>query len=176
MAQRDQLGRITEQDQTIGGSHTHWSYSYDVQGRLLQVSRDGTIVASYAYDENGNRTSAPGLSATPTYDPQDRVLSYAGSTYTYTSVGLATKTDTATGAITKYAYDARGNLRRVDLPDGRVIGYIIDPQNVRVAKLINGTVTRRWLYTDNLGVVLETDGQGVSSRFVGGRYFTRNWD
>jgi hypothetical protein len=57
----------------------------------------------------------------------------------------------------------------VDLPDGRVITYVIDGQNRRIGKKINGALVRAWLYQDQLEPVAEIDGAGnVVARFVYG--------
>ena len=174
ITRRDGFGRIEEKTETVAGTNTRWAYSYDLAGRLWQVMRDDVLVSTYIYDGNGNRTSAPGVTSPPTVDAQDRLLTYGRYSYTYTPSGsLATKTEIGTGSVTRYRSDALGNLLQVDLPDGRVVEYVIDPQNRRVAKKVNGTVTRRWLYRGQRDVVLETDGAGAQSRFVDGRYFTR---
>ena len=85
-----------------------------------------------------------------------------GASPTYTANGeLASKTDTATGEVTTYQYDALGSLLRVDLPDGRVIEYVVDGRGRRVAKKVDGVTTKRWLYRDQLNPVAELDGAGV---------------
>jgi YD repeat-containing protein len=82
---------------------------------------------------------------------------------------LATRTDTATLESTSYGYDALGNLRRVALPDGRNVEYVIDGESRRVGKRVNGTLQQGWLYADALRIVAETDGSGaVIARFVYG--------
>ena len=64
-------------------------------------------------------------------------------------------------------YDALGNLTKVVLPDGRVITYLVDGRNRRVAKLVDGVRVRAWLYADQLRPIAELDGSGnVISRFV----------
>ena len=103
-----------------------------------------------------------------TYDDQDRMSTYGTATYAYTTSGdLLTKTDPS--GVTTFDYDALGNLRSATLSDGRVIEYLIDAQNRRVGKKVNGAVVRRWLYSDQLRVVAELDGAGtLISRFVYG--------
>jgi RHS repeat-associated protein len=60
-----------------------------------------------------------------------------------------------------------GNLRNVTLPDGTKIEYIIDGQNRRIGKKVNGTLVQGFLYKDGLRPVAELDGSGnVVSRFV----------
>ena len=71
------------------------------------------------------------------------------------------------GQTTTYTYDVRGNLVRVDLPDGTVIEYLIDGQDRRVGKKRNGVLEKQWLYKDQLRIAAELDGAGtLVSRFV----------
>ena len=169
---RDSLGRIEQKTETIQGTTTVWNYSYDSAGRLWQVMQNGVLTATYLYDSNGNRTSAatPSGTQTATHDDQDHLLTYGRWTYTYTPNGyLQTKTDTSSGQVTTYAYDAQGNLRHVGLPDGRAIDYLVDSQNRRVAKKVNGAIVRRWLYKNQLQPAAEFDGSGtLLARYLDG--------
>ncbi len=167
---RDKLGRITQKVETLGGVTDTYEYGYDNASRLKEVKKNSAIIATYTYDANGNRLSAPGLTTTPTYDAQDRLLSYGNNTYTYTANGeLATKIDTSTSTTTTYDYDAFGNLRSVTLPDGTQIEYVIDGQHRRVGKKVNGVLVQGFLYDGQLRIVAELDGSGaVVSRFVYG--------
>jgi RHS repeat-associated protein len=166
----DALGRITERVETVGGTSHTYDYTYDAVGQLTQVKQDGTVVAQYGYDANGNRTSftGPGGTVSGTYDNQDRLTHYGNMTYAYTAAGdLQSKTDTATNQTTTYAYDALGNLPSVTLPDGTHIDYVIDGSNRRVGKKVNGTLVQGFLYDGQLRPVAELDGAGnVVSRFV----------
>ena len=169
---RDSLGRIETKTETIQGTTVAWGYSYDSAGRLWQVVKDGAPSATYLYDSNGNRLSktTPAGTETATYDDQDRLLTYGKWAYAYTANGeLLTKTDTTSGAVTRFSYDGAGNLRKVELLDGRVIEYVIDPRGRRIAKKLNGHIVRRWLYHGKLAPVAELDGSGaVVSRFAAG--------
>jgi RHS repeat-associated protein len=169
---RDALGRIEQKTETVQGARTVWNYSYDTAGRLWQVMKDGVLTATYLYDANGNRLSKTTTSGAEsgTYDAQDRLLTYGRWAYTYTANGdLLTKTDTSNGQVTNYAYDAQGNLRHVGLPDGRSIDYVIDAENRRIGKKVDGALVRRWLYRDKLNLVAELDGAGnVIAHYVGG--------
>ena len=81
------------------------------------------------------------------------------TSYEYTDNGdLHRKTDGS--GKTTYTYDALGNLRRVILPDGTQIDYLIDGRNRRIGKKVNGTLVQQWLYQDQLNPVAELDGQG----------------
>ena len=82
---RDALGRIDSRTETISGQTSPVDYVYNAAGRLEDViGSTGTI--HYDYSPNGNRlgrTTALGTEA-GTYDEQDRLITYAGRSYTYT--------------------------------------------------------------------------------------------
>ncbi|MCK5180335.1 MAG: RHS repeat-associated core domain-containing protein, partial [Candidatus Omnitrophica bacterium] len=160
---RDKLGRITRKVETVSGSPQTTEYAYDIAGRLTQVTVDSVVIATYAYDPNGNRIEG-------TYDDQDRMLAYGGFTYTYTANGeLLTKAETATAQTTTYDYDVLGNLMHVTRPDGTNIDYTIDGQNRRIGKRVGGSLVQGFLYADQLNPIAELDGAGnVVSRFVYG--------
>lgn len=68
---------------------------------------------------------------------------------------------------TVFHYDPSGNLRRVNLPDGTVVEYVVDGANRRIAKLVNGRRTQAFLYEDTLHPVAELDAENrVVSRFI----------
>jgi len=55
----------------------------------------------------------------------------------------------------------------VTLPDGTQIGYLIDGQNRRVGKTVNGVTVERFVYQDELRPIAQLDGNNnVVSRFV----------
>jgi RHS repeat-associated protein len=165
---RDLDGRITDKSETIDGTTTAFTYAYDSRGRLTDVTRNGSAIAHYGYDANGNRTSFTGPSSTVlgTYDAQDRLLTYGSATYTFGANGeLQSKHDPS--GTTSYVYDALGNLRSATLADGTVISYVFDALNRRVGKTVNGTLAQGFLYENQLRPAAELDGNGnIVSRFV----------
>jgi RHS repeat-associated protein len=169
---RDSLGRITRLTETLQGTTTVFDYGYDPAGRLETVRTNGALTHQYGYDANGNRLSfvgaAPADTATGAYDAQDRLLRYGNAVFAYTANGELRLQ--ALGADTTwYTYDQLGNLVTVELPSGDRIDYLIDGQNRRVAKQLNGTLVRAWLYQNGLNPVAELDGTGaLVSRFVYG--------
>jgi RHS repeat-associated protein len=167
---RDNLGRITQKVETVEGTVTTYDYQYDLAGRLEYVFEDGVQVIHFVFDSNGNRLSheTPGGTVTGSYDSQDRMGSYGDATYAYTAAGeLLSKT--VGSDVTAYDYDVFGSLRSVTLPDGRVVEYEVDGQNRRVAKSVDGVVTQRYLYQDQLNPVATVDASGnVVQRFVYG--------
>jgi YD repeat-containing protein len=173
---RDLNGRITEKTDALGGTTHDWVYGYDPVGRLTDVTEDGNFEAHYGYDGDDNRTTFTNASGTvnPTYDVQDRLSTYGPATYAFTANGELTS-KTVAGQVTSYSYDALGNLLSVALPaplaDGaQTIGYIVDGQNRRVGRKVNGTLVEGWLYQDQLRPVAQLDGTGtnVVARFVYG--------
>ena len=163
---RDNVGRITGNSEAINGVNHSYSYGYDQDGRLNSATIDGATT-TYGYDANGNRTQVNGV-AIATYDDQDRLLTYGSNSYSYTANGeLLTKTDSA--GTTNYTYDVLGNLLQVQLPNGNDIQYIVDGQNRRVGKEVNGTLVQGFLYQNQLNPVAELDGSGnVVEQFVYG--------
>ncbi len=170
--QHDKLGRITQKSETIGGATDVYTYSYDLAGRLTAVGENGLAAESYTYDANSNRLSAsgPGGVVAGLYDAQDRLTQYGATTYGYTAAGeLISKT--SGGQTTHYNYDALGNLLGVTLPNGTAITYLVDGQNQRIGKRVNGVLAQSFLYEGNLRPIAELNGSGgLVSRFV---YATR---
>jgi RHS repeat-associated protein len=96
------------------------------------------------------------------------MLSYGNATFGYTATG-SLKWKAENGDTTRYDYDLLGNLRSVQLPNGTYIQYLIDGQNRRVAKIVNGRIKKRWLYQNQLNIVAELDSVGnLVSRFIYG--------
>ncbi|XGC79700.1 RHS repeat domain-containing protein [Bdellovibrio bacteriovorus] len=151
------------------------SYSYDKVGRLVSV-QNGNIRREYIYDENGNRIEfkSGNISIKGKYDDQDRLISYGANQYEYSNFGSLTKRVelrplTQNPLITEYNYDSIGNLRSVKLPDGRLIEYIIDGQNRRIGKKINGKVVQAFIFQSKYQIAAELDGAGkIIRRFIYG--------
>ncbi|MDZ4064321.1 MAG: RHS repeat-associated core domain-containing protein, partial [Coriobacteriia bacterium] len=135
-----------------------FTYRYDLRGRLVEAKRDGVVVEAYAHDANGNRVRG-------TYDDQDRLLAYGTKTYSYTANGELASTSDGT----QYTYDAHGALLSVELPDGRLIEYVIDGMGRRVGKKVDGVLQWGLLYRSALQPVAVLDGAGnVVDRYVYG--------
>lgn len=164
---RDALGRISQKVEMLNdGVSITYQYSYDTAGRLAQVKRNGVTTASYSYDSNGNRLTAPNLYGAAVYDDQDRLLQYGDTSYDYNANGeLQSKTRGST--VTHYQYDVLGNLKQVVLPNGTQLDYPVDGRNRRIGKKRNGTLVQSFLYQDQLKPIAELDGNNqVISRFV----------
>ncbi len=164
---RDADGRISNKTEINGYHITTYAYSYDLAGRLVGVSKNGTAISSYSYDTNSNRLQAttPSGTVSATYDAQDRLLTYGAATYAYTANGeLASQTVGA--QTTSYQYDVLGNLVSVSLPSGKAISYVVDAENRRVGKMVNGTLVEGYLY-DGGRIVAQLDWRNVVvSQFI----------
>jgi RHS repeat-associated protein len=162
----DDLGRVVVKEVTVQGATARWEYGYDGASRLASARRDGQVVGSWAYDGNGNRLSANGV--TSTFDAQDRQLTAGATTFGHDAFGNRTR-KTEGGQTTQYVYDGVGGLLSATRPDGTRLDYVIDARGRRVGKKRNGVLEKGWLYDGQLRVVAELDGTGaVVSRFVYG--------
>ncbi|MDH5546605.1 MAG: peptidoglycan DD-metalloendopeptidase family protein [Gammaproteobacteria bacterium] len=168
---RDVLGRIVEKTETINGTTHHYVYDYDLAGRLVNVTKDNTSVAQYLYDDNGNRIGGFNLQGmiNASYDAQDRLTQYGTTQYDYTANGELLAKCSGTSTVASYDYDVLGNLRAATLADGTNIHYVIDANNRRVGKKVNGALVQGFLYQDQLNPIAELDANGnVVARFVYG--------
>ena len=162
---RDAIGRIEAITEVVDGVTTIHSYSYDQAGRLVEVRRNGVVLATYTYDHNGNCTHFNGA-LIATYDEQDRLLTYGTASYAYTENGeLKSRTD---GGVTiGYDYDELGNLLKATLSGDLVVDYLVDGWNRRIGKKLNGALIQGFLYQDQLNPVAELDGSGnIIARFI----------
>ena len=159
----DPVNRITNKVESLGSVMRTSGYVYDLMGRLSEVWQDGVLTTTYTYDANGNRLTRNSESAS--YDAQDRILSHAGTTFTWSRNGdLRTRTNG--GQVTTYTYDVLGALASVQLPDGRQVDYILDAAGRRIGKRIDGVLQRGWLWSGN-SPVAELDGSSsLAMHFV----------
>ncbi len=167
---RDAAERITQKTETVQGTTHVWGYTFDTTGRLTDVTKDASFFSHYGFDSDDNRTTYQNTNGTvnPTYDAQDRLLTYGGATYGYTANGELT-TKTVASLTTSYTYDALGNLLHVGPPTGSALDYVVDGLNRRVGKKVGGTLTQGFLYQDGLNVVAQLNASGtVVARFVFG--------
>lgn len=159
---RDADSRITQDIEDFNGVTTTWQYGYDTRGRLVSVSSNGSPVATYGYDGNGNRVSVNGQTVA-TYNADDQLTSYNGVAYTY-----ATDGSLASAGSTTYRYDALGHLLEAKTPT-KDITYTYDGLGRRVGKAVNGTLVQGFLYASGINPIAELDGQGnVVATFVYG--------
>ncbi|HEY3354144.1 MAG TPA: RHS repeat-associated core domain-containing protein [Polyangia bacterium] len=172
---RDRLGRILTKSETVEGVTTSYAYEYYPAGWLKKVTVNGTPVATYEYDDNGNRIAfidQNGARIEPTYDNQDRLLTYSAAIYTYTANGEL-QTKTVGSEDWTYSYDLDGALlsavQRTNGLETLRIEYVVDGQGRRVGRKVGGSLQKVFVYRDGLRPVAELNGTGaLASLFVYG--------
>ncbi len=165
---RDDLGRIATRNETIQGASHKDSFTYDSRGRLTQVTRDGTVVATYTYDGNSNRTSVASASTSEsaTFDAQDRLVTVGSTSCTYSSNGELTQKQQGSNA-TALTYNGLGLLKKVVTPSSKTIEYLFDGEGRRIGKRVNRTLAQGWIYKDALAPVATVDTNGtLQQRYV----------
>ena len=161
----DLVGRITNRTETINNQTQVNAYVYDLSGRLHQVWLNGALSVTYSYDTNGNRLTRN--AETGTYDAQDRVLTYAGSTFSWSPNGtLLTRVNGS--QTTDYTYDLRGALTAVNISGGQQISYIIDAEGRRIGKRVGGVLQRGWLWDGNALAAEVNADSSLAAMFVYG--------
>ena len=139
---QDDNGQITQKIETVDGITSNYDYTYDPMGRLITVTKDGSLVEEYDYDVNGTRiyemNSLRGIAGRNfTYSDEDHLLTAGTTSYQYDVDGfLTTKTEGAD--VTTYDYSSRGELLSVTLPGGSIVEYVHDPLGRRIAKIVDG--------------------------------------
>lgn len=163
---RDADGRISGKTEVIGAATNTYAYSYDLAGRLTAAAKN-TTTDTYSYDSNSNRMSAttPSGTASGTYDAQDRLLTYGNTFFTYTANGELTSQAIGTQKTT-YKYDVLGNLISVNLPNATKITYLVDAENHRVGKEVNGVLQIGFLYDGDMVVAQLNGSDQLVTQFV----------
>lgn len=106
-----------------------------------------------------------------TYDDEDHLLTAGNATFSYNADGFLT-VKVVGSQETRYTYSSRGELKRVELPDGRVVEYEHDPLGRRIAKRIDGQVVEKYLWqgrTQLLAVYNASDEVLMRFEYAGGR-------
>ena len=158
---RDKAGRIATKAETTPAGTKTFTYTYDDDGQLTEVRRDGSVVESYSWDPNGNRKSAGGQAAT--YDAQDSMQQRGGVAYEWTADGMLAKRGGDT-----FRYSAVGELLEAKVR-GKTITYAYDGFGRRVARTAGGA-TERYLYGDPENVFTVTAVRGADGKLTSLQY------
>jgi RHS repeat-associated protein len=127
----DDADRVTSETDAEG----IYTYAYDSANELTTVTENSTVVGSYSYDLNGNRTGS-GYSTTV----MNETATSPGTTYTYDNSGnmLTSKTGSTT---TTYTYDYRNRLTEVTTGGTVVATYTYNALSQRIGIEDGGTQT-----------------------------------
>ncbi len=123
---------------------------------------NGRKVETDIYDGAGNRTSVTTTvgTMTATYDAENQLVRSARASYSSARDGNLARV-TGVGGTTSYTFDDLGRLRRVSLPNGESVTYLVDAQGRRVGREVDGRLVAGYLYDAAGKVVAETDGAGA---------------
>ena len=99
-----------------GNTEINQTYAYDKLNRLVSVSENGTVIATYSYDNKGNRvqTVSNGITTEYAYNLANMLVSQTSGnklneSYTYYLNGNQ-KSKTSNGETTNYVYDKMNRL------------------------------------------------------------------
>ncbi|MGH6613388.1 LysM peptidoglycan-binding domain-containing protein [Sphingomonas sp.] len=109
------------------------SFTYEADGDLATMKSAGNTVV-YSYDSRGNRTlerDSLGNTVTRTFSAKNELLSETH--YTVPDPDGVGSTPPSGAMTTRYAYDAKSNLRFVVDGEGRVTEYVYNLYNQRTA-------------------------------------------
>jgi RHS repeat-associated protein len=133
-------------------------------GRLLTVTKDGSLVEEYRYNANGSRiyemNAQKGISGRNlSYSDEDHLLTAGDASYQYDADGFLT-TRTVGSDVTTYDYSSRGELYSVGFPNSTFIEYVHDPLGRRIGKKVNAAVVEKYLWAGMTKLLAVYDGSG----------------
>jgi YD repeat-containing protein len=148
LSQRDNAGAIVQKSETLNGVTETFDYTFDNMGRLTQVNKNNTDTETYTYDNNGNRATATvnGKIISASYTLDDNLFSYGDIDYKYDEDGYLSEKVTPQDTTT-YNYGTMGELLSVQTPN-KNISYKHNANKQRVAKLIDGQITEKYLWAN----------------------------
>jgi len=91
--------------------------------------------------------------------------------YQFDTDGFLTKKITSSGTLTT-SYSSNGRLLSVSLPTSTLISYDHDPMGRRIAKRVNGSITEKYLWKDDVTLLAVYDGNNnliMSFTYADGR-------
>jgi RHS repeat-associated protein len=136
----DGAGRLTQAVNLWGAV----DYSYDADGRIVEIASEGGHAVRYAYDALGNRTSI----ATQLSGQAARTTSY-----TYDALNRLATIVEPDGDVTSYAYDPVGNVAAISYANGVVSSFSYDNVNqlTRIEHRRGATTLAAYDYTLDAG-------------------------
>ncbi len=172
VTRNEHTGRITTRAQTIAGKTASYSYSYDKDGRLTEVTLGGLPgqTQKYTYDADGNLTSRQSGGSSErklSYDGQGRAVELGSTKYAYDEDGQLRERGSD-----KFTYGMRpGELQSATI-GATTVTYDYDALGRRAARTEDAGKPERFLYgdpenPDRLTASIAPDGT-LSSYFYDG--------
>jgi RHS repeat-associated protein len=162
-------GKISDKIETLNGVSTTDHYTYDAKGRLIEVSRNSSVIESYGYDANGNRLSAGNtllgiVQESAQFNLDDQLIAKGDSQYQYDANGRLSQKVSPQGTTT-YRYSSTGQLLQVR-KGADLIEYQHNPTGQRIAKKVNGQLVEKyqWLNLTTL-LAIHDANDNVVQRF-----------
>jgi RHS repeat-associated protein len=165
----DPAGNRTAKTDYLAGATSN--YTYDRIYELTQTMQGTNTTESYSYDPVGNRLSSLGVSSY-TNNTSNELTSDSNASYTYDATGNTTGKTDSTGT-TSYTWDFENRLTQVTLPGtGGTVSFKYDPFGRRIQKSFTqgtNTTTMNFVYDGN-GLIEQTDQNGsVLARYTQGQ-------
>ncbi len=194
---KDDFGRVVVM---LSADHGRSRRVYDASDRLVEMTDANGHVAKYAYTPQG-RISRQSVTHTRTgktditewrYNKQGQLIALEHPTqserYDHNAQGLPTarvvilknaegSTIQAHEAVTRYTYDAQGQLMASTLPDGTLLQYVRNGQG-QVTQVVRNPIRIAWLRwfgqeqtvvkdlaRDVVGLASYTNGNGIHALF-----------
>jgi RHS repeat-associated protein len=138
---------------------SHWGrkdYQYDSRRRLRSVQSNGKVSEAFDYDLTGNivkitRPNGHTAFETLEYTQGDRLQRKGSTSYRFDAQGRLVGKDQIAGQERKesweYRWNAADKLVSVKRPDGEQWDYTYDPWGRRIAKIRNGKVDTRFIWS-----------------------------
>ncbi|MCL2152224.1 MAG: DUF6531 domain-containing protein [Oscillospiraceae bacterium] len=157
-----------------------FGYGYDALGRLADVSKDGTLLRTYAYDPFGNRTrmAEGGGQTSYSFNALNQLLRVEAADLTreYQYDARGNVTGVLENGLTKHTYEfgALNRLEKAANTDGQVSLYQYNGFGQRVGKQIPGGLDP----TQDISYVLDLNKQyhNLLQTYDGGKTKTYLWD
>lgn len=174
----DQVGRLTE---WVDRNDTWYRYSYDVEGRCVQVAgADGFLAGSFEYDPKRRvttHTDALGAVSRFEFDERLRVIAETDPLWNTTRsewdrYGRLTRRTDPLGRVSRYSYDEVGNLLRVIRPDGSQVVAEYNGLNLPTLLVDADGAVWRHEYDEAGNRVISTDPAGFTTHY---RYDQRGY-
>jgi RHS repeat-associated protein len=140
-------------------------YAYDEAGRKTAETNANIEITQFKYDPSGNLTNIIDGKSQSTfwkYDLHGRMTNKVDHTgadmfrYAYDANGRLTNRWTPAKLLTKYGYDAVGNLTSIDYSNSTDIALSYDANN-RLTNMVDATGTTRYSYS-GFGAIASEDG------------------